>query len=191
MKEDNPDALEAVLKHAYHGVLVGLDDPDPIKTLNLCSAQHEVADKYFFNGLKQALCAEFSKCLVKYIKENAKQNSLDTPAFTQAIARVYFRGNSNENSLARLLVDNIFGFPTDMITLIDTWAKIGQEVPEFGADMFSRSMGNFSILFVLLWTNSRKRKEAVRPTIIYYFARLDAYVVRMTSQSVSLRRRCL
>lgn len=127
-----------------------LDDSDQIKTLDFCSAWHEVADKYFFNDVKQALCAEFFKCLGKYIKENVKQNYLDTPDFTQAIARVYFRGNSNENSLARLLVDNIFGFPTDMTTLIDTWAKIGQEIPELGADMFSRLIGNFSILFVLL-----------------------------------------
>jgi hypothetical protein len=146
LKEDNPDALEAVLKHAYHGVLVGLDDPDQIKTLDLCSAQHEVADKYFFSDVKHALCGKFSKCLMKYIKENAKQNSIDTLAFTQAIAHVYFRGNSNENSLARLLVDSIFGFPKYMITLIDTWSKIGQKVPEFGADMFSRLMGNFSYL---------------------------------------------
>ncbi|KAF1969483.1 hypothetical protein BU23DRAFT_571560 [Bimuria novae-zelandiae CBS 107.79] len=136
LKEDNPDALEAVLKHAYYGVFTGTRGDDYLENLNR---------NYLFIGLQELLAAEFSTNLKAYIEQQGMKKKLaECTEFMNLLRRAYlFRApeDHHETPLVSQLLDLLFDNCGEIFSNTATWVKLSLEIVEFGRDLFARLAG--------------------------------------------------
>ena len=142
MKEDRPDALEAVLKHAYHEILTDKDGLDYLENVQRCLDQYEVADKYFFVNVQEQLASRFSTNLEAYIKQQGLRKKLsESTVFKDLVRRAYvfrpFKG-VRENPLVHRLLNILVGSCSKTLEGAVAWVEMSMEIAELGRDIFAR-----------------------------------------------------
>ena len=159
LKEDDPAALEVVLKYAYTGKLAlpVTDESNFLDNFNSCIAQYEVSNKYLFNNFQERLMTVFLRNLEIFFTETVKYTPKPSPAHFDTINRMYAVEGTDakgENPFARCLLELLFRGDDGQSIYYQVdrnlWIQIAQKVPEFGRDLFVRVAGGSELTPALL-----------------------------------------